>query len=184
MPEHNLILGDIRVLDLSEDVAGPFCTKLLAGLGAEVIRSSHPAPRDVTRRTGPFVHEAPHAGQRRCLPLPEHWEKEHRPGYQEPNRGFYIAAPGPGVRHLSRGVSCWLSGPTGAGLAMPAALERLNPGLIYTSVTPFGQTGPYRDYKGSELIAQAMGALIRTSLACPTRSRCGSVGMPLAIAPV
>ena len=43
-----------------------------------------------------------------------------------------------------------------------AALERLNPGLIYTSVTPFGQTGPYRDYKGSELVAQAMGALIHT----------------------
>jgi crotonobetainyl-CoA:carnitine CoA-transferase CaiB-like acyl-CoA transferase len=43
-----------------------------------------------------------------------------------------------------------------------AALERLNPGLIYTSVTSFGQTGPYRDYKGSELVAQAMGALIHT----------------------
>ena len=43
-----------------------------------------------------------------------------------------------------------------------AALERLHPGLIYTSVTPFGQTGPYRDYKGSELVAQAMGALMHT----------------------
>jgi CoA:oxalate CoA-transferase len=43
-----------------------------------------------------------------------------------------------------------------------AALKRLNPGLVYTSVTPFGQSGPYRDYKGSELIAQAMGALMQT----------------------
>jgi crotonobetainyl-CoA:carnitine CoA-transferase CaiB-like acyl-CoA transferase len=43
-----------------------------------------------------------------------------------------------------------------------AALERLNPRLIYTSVTPFGQSGPYRDFKGSELIAQAMGGLMQT----------------------
>ena len=63
MPEHNLILGDIRVLDLSEDVAGPFCTKLLAGLGAEVIKVEPPGTGDVTRSTGPFVHEAPHAEQ-------------------------------------------------------------------------------------------------------------------------
>ena len=63
MPEHNLILGDIRVLDLSEDIAGPFCTKLLAGLGAEVIKVEPPGTGDVTRTTGPFVHETPHAEQ-------------------------------------------------------------------------------------------------------------------------
>src|SRR6266513_954967 len=63
MPENDLILGDIRVLDLSEDVAGPFCTKLLAGLGAEVIKIEPPGTGDVTRRTGPFVHEVPHAEQ-------------------------------------------------------------------------------------------------------------------------
>ena len=63
MPENDFILGDIRVLDLSEDVAGPFCTKLLAGLGAEVIKVEPPGTGDVTRRTGPFVHETPHAEQ-------------------------------------------------------------------------------------------------------------------------
>ena len=40
------------------------------------------------------------------------------------------------------------------------ALSGDNPGLIYTSITPFGQTGPYRDYKGSDIVAQAIGALM------------------------
>src|SRR5438445_6683941 len=63
MPENNCILGDIRVLDLSEHVAGPFCTKLLAGLGAEVIKVEPPSTGDISRRAGPFVHDTPHGEQ-------------------------------------------------------------------------------------------------------------------------
>jgi crotonobetainyl-CoA:carnitine CoA-transferase CaiB-like acyl-CoA transferase len=63
MSANDLPLEDIHVLDLSEDVAGPFCTKLLAGLGAEVIKVEPPGTGDVSRRTGPFVHETPHAEQ-------------------------------------------------------------------------------------------------------------------------
>src|SRR5215813_10546488 len=63
MPENDFILRDIRVLDLSEGMAGPFCTKLLAGLGAEVIKVEPPGTGDITRRTGPFVHETPHVEQ-------------------------------------------------------------------------------------------------------------------------
>src|ERR671933_752371 len=63
MPENAFILGDIRVLDLSEDVSGPFCTKLLAGLGAEVIKVEPPGTGEVSRRAGPFVHGTPHAEQ-------------------------------------------------------------------------------------------------------------------------
>src|SRR6266571_7913410 len=63
MPTSDRILDDIRVLDLSQEVAGPFCTKLLAGLGAEVIKVEPPGAGDVSRRAGPFVHETPHAEQ-------------------------------------------------------------------------------------------------------------------------
>ena len=63
MPENDFILGDIRVLDLSEDVAGPFCTKLLAGLGTEVIKVEAPGTGDISRSAGPFVHAAPHGEQ-------------------------------------------------------------------------------------------------------------------------
>ena len=63
MPDNDRPLSDIRLVDLSEDVAGPFCTKLLAGLGAEVIKVERPDSGDVSRRAGPFPHEAPHAEQ-------------------------------------------------------------------------------------------------------------------------
>ena len=49
------VLGDIRVLDLSEDIAGPFCTKLLAGLGAEVVKVERPGTGDVARIAPPFL---------------------------------------------------------------------------------------------------------------------------------
>src|SRR5881409_3057701 len=61
MPEANVILRDIRVLDLSADISGPFCTKLLAGLGAEVIKVEPPGSGDVSRRLGPFVGAVPDA---------------------------------------------------------------------------------------------------------------------------
>ena len=60
MPENGLTLGDICVLDLSEDIAGPFCSKLLAGLGAEVIKVERPGSGDVSRRAGPGLRATPH----------------------------------------------------------------------------------------------------------------------------
>ena len=55
MPEDGLTLRDVCVLDLSEDIAGPFCSKLLAGLGAEVIKVERPGSGDVSRRAGPAL---------------------------------------------------------------------------------------------------------------------------------
>ncbi len=159
MREDDFTLSDVRVLDLSEDVAGPFCSKLLAGLGAEVIKVERPGSGDVSRRAGPFPGVAPHPEQSAL---------------------FLYMNTG------KKGITLDIAGRTGAAIlrclvqecdilveSFPpgylerwglgyAALERLHPGLIYTSVTPFGQSGPYRDYKGSELIAQAIGALMQT----------------------
>ena len=49
------ILSDIRVLDLSQGVAGPFCSKLLAGLGAEVVKVEPPGTGDSSRSSRPFL---------------------------------------------------------------------------------------------------------------------------------
>ena len=157
MPAHDLPLDDIRVLDLSQEVAGPFCTKLLAGLGAEVIKVETPGVGDVSRRVGPFVHSAPHAEQSATFLYLNTGKKSITLDYTSPT----------GLALLQRLVaacdilveSCSPGTMDRLGLGYPT-LERCHPGLIYTSITPFGQTGPYRDYQGTELIAQATGALM------------------------
>ena len=159
MPTSDRILDDIRVLDLSQEVAGPFCTKLLAGLGAEVIKVEPPGSGDVSRRLGPFIGEAPDAEHSALFLYLNTRKKSITLDIHSPTGASIVQrlaqtcdilvesfAPG-SLDHLGLGY---------------AGLAPLHPGLIYTSVTPFGQTGPYRHYKGSELIVQAIGALMHT----------------------
>jgi CoA:oxalate CoA-transferase len=159
MLENGLTLCDICVLDLSEDIAGPFCGKLLAGLGAEVIKVERPGSGDVSRRAGPGLGVTPHPEQN-ALFLYLNTGKKSVTLDVDSQTGAII------LRRLAQESDLLLeSFPPGylerLGLGY-AALEQLNPGLIYTSVTPFGQSGPYRHLKGSELIAQAMGGLMQT----------------------
>ena len=159
MSDHDRILGDLRVLELSEGVAGPFCTKLLAGLGATVIKVEPPGRGDATRAAGPFMRETPHP---------------------EETAAFLYLNTG------KQSITLDITTPTGADMLRqlvrtcdilvesfpPAYLDSLglgytalapqHPQLIYTAITPFGQTGPYRDYNGSDLVAQALGALMHT----------------------
>jgi CoA:oxalate CoA-transferase len=159
VPENNLTLGDVRVLDLSEDVAGPFCTKLLAGLGAEVIKVERPGSGDVSRRTGPFPGAEPHPEQSALFLYLNTGKKSVTLDIASQTGAALL-------RRLAQEcdilVESFRPGYLDSWGLSYDALERLNRALIYTSVTPFGQSGPYRDYKGSELIAQATGGLMQT----------------------
>ena len=159
MPENALILGDLRVLDLSEDIAGPFCTKLLAGLGADVLKVEPPGTGDVSRRAGPFVHAAPHAEQSAAFLYLNTGKKSITLDIRSQTGAGIVQRLAQECDILVESFNAGYLAQRGLGYA---ALERLNPGVIYTSITPFGQTGPYRDYQGSELVAQAMGALMHT----------------------
>ncbi len=159
MPENTCILDDICVLDVSEDVAGPFCAKLLAGLGATVIKVEKPGGGDTSRRAGPFVHDAPHPEQSAAFLY-------LNTGKQSITLDIASLTGTAILQRLAQTCDILIeSFPPGymdhLGLGY-AALELLNPSLIYTSITPFGQTGPYRDYQGSELVAQAVGTLMHT----------------------
>ncbi len=147
-------LSDLRVLDLSEGVAGPYCTKLLADLGADVIKVEPPGGGDRARQEGPFPPGSASPDQSSLFL------------YLNTNkRGITLdvgsLAGGGLLRRLTAEVDVLVESFRPGylrGLALDfEALRAVNPRLVMVSVTPFGQTGPYRDYEATELTVFAMG---------------------------
>ena len=151
-----LALDGIVVLDLSRILAGPWCTQILADLGATVIKVERPGTGDDTRAWGPpFLRDA--AGD----------ETSEAAYYLAANRGkqsltLNIATPrGQAIaRELAARadilVENYKVGGLGKyGLDYPA-LRALNPGLIYCSITGFGQNGPYAARAGYDFVIQGL----------------------------
>jgi crotonobetainyl-CoA:carnitine CoA-transferase CaiB-like acyl-CoA transferase len=141
-------LSDLKIVELAEMVAGPFCTKVMADLGAEVIKIESPKDGDPARQRGPFPHDQPHP-ERSALFLYLNTNK----------RGITLDVRKPESTRLFRDllkdadilVEAWKPGTLAAlGLGYEH-LKALHPGLIVASLTPFGQTGPYKDYKAYDL---------------------------------
>ena len=150
-------LAGIRVLDLSRVLAGPWCTQLLADLGAEVIKVERPGAGDDTRHWGPPWHE--------------HGDEKVAAYFLAANRGKKSAAiefgrpEGAALVRRMADVSdvvvenFKVGGLTKFGLDA-ATLRAANPRLIYASITGFGQDGPYADRAGYDYIIQGMGGLM------------------------
>ena len=145
-------LTGIRVIDLSGDL-GVYCGKLLADVGADVIKVEVPGG-DSMRRIGPFVSGAE--------PLENSLYWRH---YNTNKRSITLnieTSQGTSIlRRLASTADVVLESFAPGYLATKGLgygdLEIVNPGLVYASLTPFGQTGPYRDYKASDLVGFAMG---------------------------
>jgi crotonobetainyl-CoA:carnitine CoA-transferase CaiB-like acyl-CoA transferase len=160
---HNLdmnSLDGIRILDLSRVLAGPWCTQTLADLGADVIKIERPQVGDDTRGWGPpFLKGSD--------------------GTDTRDAAYYL-----GTNRNKRSVTCDIATPEGQdlirqlvlvcdvfienfkvgdmaryGLDYPT-LSKLNPKLVYCSVTGFGQTGPYRERAGYDYAIQGIGGLM------------------------
>ena len=157
MAENTGPLQGLRILDLSRVLAGPSCTQLLADLGADVIKLERPGVGDETRTWGPpFVKDAE--------------------GNETTESGYYLSA-----NRNKRSVTLDLSRPEGValvkrllehadvlienfkvgglakyGLAYDDLKEEF-PGLIYCSITGFGQDGPYAARPGYDMMAQGIG---------------------------
>ncbi|HET9014058.1 MAG TPA: CoA transferase [Thermomicrobiaceae bacterium] len=141
-------LDGIRVLDLSRVLAGPYCTMTLADLGAEVIKVEQPGSGDDTRRWGP-----PWTGGESAYYLSANRNKLGITVNLKDERGQGI------IRELARQSDVVVENfKVGAldrmGLGY-AALSAANPGLIWCSITGYGQDGPYADRAGYDVIAQA-----------------------------
>ena len=147
-------LSALRVLDLSDGVAGAFCTKLLAGFGAEVIKIERPGPGDPLRRHGPFPDDLPHRERGALFLYLNTAKKSITLDIAQRTGALIFRRLVVGVEVVVESFSPGYLAELGLGYE---SLARIKPRLVMTSVTPFGQHGPYAGYKATNLTAFAMG---------------------------
>ena len=153
-------LDGIRILDLSRVLAGPWCTQTLADLGADVVKVERPSSGDDTRGWGPpFLKDAA--------------------GNDTTDAAYYL-----GTNRNKRSITCDIATKEGQEIIRALALvsdvfienfkvgdmarygldytslSKINPRLVYCSVTGFGQTGPYSDRAGYDYAVQGIGGLM------------------------
>jgi crotonobetainyl-CoA:carnitine CoA-transferase CaiB-like acyl-CoA transferase len=153
-------LSHIRVLDMSRILAGPWAGQLLADLGAEVIKIERPGSGDDTRQWGPPYFKDENGR-----------ETTESAYYLSANRGkksltLDITTPAGQqvVRDLVPKCDVLIENYKVGGLARYGldyeSLAQVNPRLVYCSITGFGQTGPYSQRAGYDVLIQAMGGLM------------------------
>jgi crotonobetainyl-CoA:carnitine CoA-transferase CaiB-like acyl-CoA transferase len=166
-------LSGLKVLEYAQFVSGPYCSKLLADLGAEVIKIEPPLVGDSARRREPFLDDIPH---------PE-------------RSGFFLF-----LNTSKLGITLDPDTVTGRDIFLKLVadcdvfiednpplsmkdrgfdyenLSKINPRLIMTSITPFGQYGPYRDYKAYHLnsyhgsgVARVLSSILPKETPIPTK---------------
>ena len=147
-------LFGLKVLDLTHYIAGPYCTKMMADLGADVIKVEKPGEGDPTRRMGPFPNDEPHS------------EKSLRFLHLNTNKKGITLNLGSLtgqklVRELVKDMDILVESFRPGVMARWGldyeTLEKINPKLVMGSISNFGQYGPYRDFKLSDALLYAMG---------------------------
>ncbi len=150
-------LSGVRVLDLTQYIAGPFCTKLMAGFGAEVIKVEPPGAGDVSRGYGPFRDDIPNR-EAGGLFLYCNTNKKSITLSLDTETGREI------VRRLAAGsdvvVESFAPGEVDAMGLGYEALQALNPKVVLLSISMFGQDGPWRDWKADEVNLHAISGLM------------------------
>ena len=149
-----LALDGLRVLDASQGVAGPYCGKLLAEYGAEVIKVEPPRTGDESRRHGPFAPDAPRIeGSALFLHLNTNKKGITLDLDSDEGRNLFLRLASESDVVVESGSPGHLES-RGAGYE---TLSRAMPSLVLTSVTPFGQSGPYSQHEYTELTVFALG---------------------------
>jgi formyl-CoA transferase len=153
-------LSHLTVLDLSRVLAGPWCTQLLADLGAEVIKIEKPGSGDDTRGWGPpFLKDT----QGRDTGEAAYYLACNR-GKKSVAIDFTQSEGQTIVRELARGADIVVENFKVGGLKKYKldypSLATINPRLVYCSITGFGQIGPYAERAGYDFIIQGMGGFM------------------------
>ena len=142
-------LSNLTVIEYSQFASGPYCGKLLADLGANVIKIETPGIGDKARSWGPFPQDLPHP-EKSGLFLYLNTNKQSVTLNLETAMGAKI------YTELAKRVDIIIVSNSPKELKRLGldyeSLHKSNPGLVMTSITPFGQSGPYQDYKGCDLV--------------------------------
>ena len=152
-------LTGIKVLDLSEDIAGSFCARLLADYGADVLKVEPPAG-SAMRRIAPFYHDEPHPEKSLFFLILNLNKKGVTLNLQSAAGRRILRELVPHVDLVIETCRPGYLDDLGIGYA---GLSAVNPRLTLTSITPFGQSGPYRQYAGAEIVSYAMGMVMGIS---------------------
>ena len=149
-------LAGVKVIDLTHHIAGPYATKMLADFGADVLKIERPGG-DPARRLPPFYHDEPH--QEKSLPfLYLNTNKRSLTLNLKSEQGRAI------LLELLADADALVE--NFAPSVMPSlgldyeTLRARNPRLVVASVSNFGQTGPWRDYRATEIVEYALGGLM------------------------
>lgn len=151
-------LADLRVLDISEGIAAPFCAKLLGDLGADVVKVERPGSGDETRAVGPFPAWADDAGTR--------LEVGAAFFYLNTSKRSVVLDLGSAqgrerLRALVQRYDVVVAGETAESLEARGLgydmLKGWNPALILTTISGFGSYGPHSAYESSHLVSCAVG---------------------------
>jgi crotonobetainyl-CoA:carnitine CoA-transferase CaiB-like acyl-CoA transferase len=161
-------LHGLRVVDLTEHMAGPFCTMILADMGAEVIKVERPGKGDSSRAMGDGSERNPYFRyinrNKKSLTL----------DYKTPPGRDVFLKLVDGMDVLVENYRPTVMARAGLGFEV---LQQRNPRLVYAQLSGFGSDGPYREKGGFDLIAQGMGGIMTVTGepdGPPT-----SVGLPL-----
>ena len=149
-------LEGVKVLDLTHHIAGPYCTKLMADFGAEVLKVERPGG-DPARRMAPFLHDE--ADPEKSLVFAYlNTNKQSVTLNLKSEKGIQV------LKSLVEESDVLVE--NFAPKVMPSlgldfeTLQQINPSLVMTSISNFGQTGPYRDYKAADIVEYALGGLM------------------------
>ncbi len=148
-------LAGLRVLDLTSNSL-QYCGKLFAQMGAEVILIE-PVSGAASRREGPFIDDRPHAENSLAFAYLNQGKKGIALDIDAPEGQIIL-------KKLVRDVDLIIEGEKPGRMAERgldhASMKEIKPGLVYTSITPFGQSGPYGDHVSEEIVALALGGLL------------------------
>jgi crotonobetainyl-CoA:carnitine CoA-transferase CaiB-like acyl-CoA transferase len=153
-------LDDLLVLDLTHYVAGPYCTKRLADFGARVIKIEPPIHGDPGRQLGPFPNDVPHP-EASGLFLHLNTNKESVTLNLKRLRGRQLFFKL--LEHADIVVENFRPGVMRSLQLDYPLLRRVKPSVVMTSISNFGQTGPYRDWRAQDLTLYAMGGEMYSS---------------------